>query len=51
MVRHGSDGFEEYGRWLALAGAAIAAGLLPKTWQKTVTIAGAVLVVLKTLDR
>lgn len=50
MVKQGSKGLDEYGKWIAFAAAAVAAGLLPKTWQKGVTIAGAALVILKTLD-
>lgn len=51
MVKHSSYSYDEYGKWIALAGAAVAAGLLPKTWQKGLTIAGAALFLLKNLDR
>jgi hypothetical protein len=44
-------GFSEgdFGKVLAVVSALIAVGLLPKTWQKGVAVAGAGLVLLKLL--
>lgn len=32
----------EWGKWLSIASALIAAGVLPRTWQKGVAVASAV---------
>ncbi|GAA1625283.1 hypothetical protein GCM10009679_32920 [Saccharothrix algeriensis] len=39
----------DLGKWLALAGALAALGLLPKAWQKAISAAGAAYVIAKML--
>ena len=34
---------DDWGKWLALAGAAAAVGILPKHWQKGLALAGVAL--------
>jgi len=42
---------DDMGKWLALAGALASVGILPKGWQKAIGVAGAVLVIIKMLDK
>lgn len=41
----------EWGKWLSIASALIAAGVLPRTWQKGVAVAGAVVFAAKLIER
>jgi hypothetical protein len=39
----------DLGKWLALAAAAVAVGILPKNWQKGIATASALALLLKSL--
>jgi len=50
MTRTATAGFpDEWGKWLALAAAAASLGILPKGWQRTLGVAGAIVWLLKNL--
>lgn len=40
---------DDWGRWIAILGALVSLGVLPKRWQKAVGVAGAVVVLVKWL--
>jgi len=41
---------DDLGKWLALASALAGLGFLPKSWQKALSAAGAVLAIIKLLE-
>jgi len=49
MARTAVAASDDWGKWLALAGALAGLGILPKGWQKTISAAGAVYMIVRML--